>query len=746
MDLMDILLSQKLNSGGGSGGGGGSQTITDYIASIGEVDTVSLGTTWSGSDPYTSTVTLTNYAVTDKTLVNILPDPNVVQAMMADGIKEIFITNNNGVLTATALGGVPSSAMTLNVLCTESDFVANLEDYRQLTNKPQINNVELDGNKTTKDLGIQYGDIENTPPLVYREVSGNRTAMSGDAFGDVAIKETSVQIRPKQEGSGNPSSNNVRPISGWTQGDILHVDGNHFHADFGDESTPPTRSGSGTPSPDNPRPLVSEFSFTCNDGTTITVYGSGRLSLNITTDLESGITITKIWLLSDLAKNKIKNATWEMVSPSVFKCNITEFDPEGAPYMFVDTTSFKIYMSIYDTISPSSSTTENALIASLQNYQIGGFKKQPSTLYIRDDRYTTVEEFIEGVGEEDIYYNWEESEYPTTNERQYGRELEYDDIKRILNQIDRPDDLVAEIISVNWSEIAGTIYGGSFTIHEDGAVNIISNWDFIESYNGETLPGEWISSMDVYSEGAIPTIGAQVAYKTENALTYSMKIDPIIAYEKSNEFDSHCGNVNVKYQNNIMLTLQSYLQSYVDKRYYAGTYRPGLVRPGYNQGLQMTDAYGQIGTLKATDAQVKAGTDTYAPIVPSNQKNSVFYGLAAAAGDTTQSKSNNAIGKYTESAMSAIYTMLNGTVSVTGTTPTITAKPGITYVCGTVATLNITPSASGIFEVQFVSGSTPTVLTATGVSWANGFDPTALEANKTYDISISNGIGVAIWI
>ena len=742
MDLMDILLSQKLNSGGGgSGGGGGSQTITDYIASIGEVDTVSLGTTWSGSDPYTSTVTLTNYAVTDKTLVNILPDPNVVQAMMADGITEIFITNNNGVLTATALGGVPSSAMTLNVLCTESDFVANLEDYRQLTNKPQINDVELDGNKTTKDLGIQYGDIENTPPLVYREATGNRIAMFGDASGDVAIKETSVQIRPKQEGSGNPSSDNVRPISGWTQGDILHVDEYHCHAKFGDGSTSPTRSGSGTPSPDNPRPLVSEFSFTCNDGTTITVYGSGELYSSITTDLDTGITITKIWLLSDLAKNKIKNATWEMVSPSVFKCDITEFDPEGALYMFANTTLFRIYMSIYDTMSPSSATTESALIANLQNYQIGGFKKQPSMLYIRDDRYTTVEEFIEGVGEEDIYYNWKESEYPTTNERQYGRELEYDDIKRILNQIGPSDNLVAEIVSVNWNEIAGTIYGGSFTIHEDGAVDIISNWDFIESYNGETLPGEWISSMDVYSEGATPTIGAQVAYKTENALTYSMKIDPIVAYEKSNEFDSHCGNVNVKYQNNIMLTLNGY----ADKGYYAKSYIAGLVRPGYQAGLQMTDAYGSIAILKATDAQVKAGTDTYAPIVPSNQKNSVFYGLAAAAGDTTQSKSNNAIGKYTESAMSAIYTMLNGTVSVTGTTPTIAAKSGITYVCGTVTTLDITSPTIGIYDVIFHSGSTPTVLTATGITWMNGFNPKNLEANTTYEINILNGYGVAAW-
>jgi len=32
---------------------------------------------------------------------------------MADGVSNIFITNNNGVLTATAVGGAPSAAMTL---------------------------------------------------------------------------------------------------------------------------------------------------------------------------------------------------------------------------------------------------------------------------------------------------------------------------------------------------------------------------------------------------------------------------------------------------------------------------------------------------------------------------------------------------------------------------------------------------------------------------------------------------------
>ena len=35
---------------------------------------------------------------------------------------------------------------------------------------------------------------------------------------------------------------------------------------------------------------------------------------------------------------------------------------------------------------------------------------------------------------------------------------------------------------------------------------------FIQSYNGESLPGEWVSDRDVYTEGGTPTTGAQVLY------------------------------------------------------------------------------------------------------------------------------------------------------------------------------------------------------------------------------------------
>ena len=160
------------------------------------------------------------------------------------------------------------------------------------------------------------------------------------------------------------------------------------------------------------------------------------------------------------------------------------------------------------------------------------------------------------------------------------------------------------------------------------------------------------------------------------------------------------------------------------------------------------NSLGQLILTNPITGDMRGGTNYTKAIVPSVQHVAAFYGLAKAAGDTTQSASSNAVGAYTEKAKSKISEMLSAPVTVSGTTPSITALPGIQYVCGEVSTLDITLPASGCVDVVFQSGSTPTVLTITPptgvtVRWANGFDPTSLEANTTYEINIKDGLGVA---
>ena len=88
---------------------------------------------------------------------------------------------------------------------------------------------------------------------------------------------------------------------------------------------------------------------------------------------------------------------------------------------------------------------------------------------------------------------------------------------------------------------------------------------------------------------------------------------------------------------------------------------------------------------------------------------------------------------------------------VTETSATIASlTPNIFHQWGEVAALTIAALGAGAtgkvteYMIEFQSGSTPTVLSLpNGIKWANGDDPTQdIKANKTYQISIVNNLGV----
>ena len=63
-----------------------------------------------------------------------------------------------------------------------------------------------------------------------------------------------------------------------------------------------------------------------------------------------------------------------------------------------------------------------------------------------------------------------------------------------------------------------TIYGGKI---DPATGEGQETWGYIDSYAGETLPGEWISDRDEYAAGATPTVGAQVAYKLATPVPFT---------------------------------------------------------------------------------------------------------------------------------------------------------------------------------------------------------------------------------
>lgn len=87
----------------------------------------------------------------------------------------------------------------------------------------------------------------------------------------------------------------------------------------------------------------------------------------------------------------------------------------------------------------------------------------------------------------------------------------------------------------------------------------------------------------------------------------------------------------------------------------------GLIRIGVSSdtsGLYMNSSSGLTVIHRADNNQIVAGENNYRPIVPQSQHRAVFWGLAKAAGDSTQAASSNAVGTYTDEAKAAIRAML----------------------------------------------------------------------------------------
>ena len=84
---------------------------------------------------------------------------------------------------------------------------------------------------------------------------------------------------------------------------------------------------------------------------------------------------------------------------------------------------------------------------------------------------------------------------------------------------------------------------------------------------------------------------------------------------------------------------------------------PGVIRTVGEYGFVKLSS-NNFAINKAQFNNIKAGKSDYKPIVPANQHMATFYGLAKAAGDTSQSASSDEVGSYTDSAIDKIMAML----------------------------------------------------------------------------------------
>ena len=221
------------------------------------------------------------------------------------------------------------------------------------------------------------------------------------------------------------------------------------------------------------------------------------------------------------------------------------------------------------------------------------------------------------------------------------------------------------------------IYGGELNVLT-GELKITKSG--ITSYAGETLPGAWISDRDVYAENTTPTTGAQVVYDLASPIIY------------------HLSPSNVR----------TFL---------------GLNNIGVN-------AVGNFQISYSKNNKILDGIFAQTPQATNIEKDEII---------TINSISTNV---PTSQAVANLVAEQIGTSfveTITDTAVTITGQPNTRYVCGEITSLSITPPNAGTIDIIFTSGTTPTILTVQNVKWPWWFEPTSLSTNMIYELLITDG-------
>ena len=97
---------------------------------------------------------------------------------------------------------------------------------------------------------------------------------------------------------------------------------------------------------------------------------------------------------------------------------------------------------------------------------------------------------------------------------------------------------------------------------------------------------------------------------------------------------------------------------------YASESAGGVVKVDEDYGFRI-DENGTLKAYAASDSVIKAGTNSFRPVASNHVHDAAFYGLAKAAGDTSQASSSNPVGTYTDTAKKKIQDMVGVTEEIT---------------------------------------------------------------------------------
>ena len=302
---------------------------------------------------------------------------------------------------------------------------------------------------------------------------------------DLPLNSLKVSIEAVQSGSGTPSPSNIRPITGWDS--VTITDSNTIPNASDEYDFTYAQSGSGTPSPQNIRPITAGLTFERDDHSTLTVYG-GYINL-----------YTKI------------------LTDDVFVYEVTSVNRSNSRQFYKATSTVKQqsdYTVKADKIKSAQSSTDRGVF----------INSDGAIRFNTEDEYATAEDFMAAYGDSikvacqritPITYQLSEAE-----------------LQRALTAL----GITANITTI---PLSSTCYGGELDVTN----GILKTRPYYSSYNGETLVGPWISSMDAYTQGGTPTTGAQVVDLGGTETTIQVQPTAIRTLEGVNNLWADCGDV-----------------------------------------------------------------------------------------------------------------------------------------------------------------------------------------------------------
>lgn len=371
---------------------------------------------------------------------------------------------------------------------------------KQATGRDSVSQIDMDFVTVAQDKQTVHHEIDFDDAATF--VNNNELPMSVIA-----------KIAAVQEGTGDPSSENIRPITGWT-GLKLWDD------------------------PEYDAPVVFNQRITNGNFNGTTGWSVNNATISATNNIGSMLASASGGFVASTTAYVANHVYLSMCEIKVThgKARFIAAPPSTAQK---DTTKVNEWEEMYIIFTRSSSATEGFP-------RIYDYRADRDAILIKN---VMVFDLTQMFG--DTIANYIASLETATTGAGYAffRKIFY---KEYYAYTANPGISCASAVNgdpyrlstVTFPNPPGTVYGGALNL-TTGLLTVTHG--YIASYVDESLPGEWISDRDVYAAGTTPSEGAEVVYVLAEPVTYELDPVEVKSMIGQNNVFADTGDVAVSY-------------------------------------------------------------------------------------------------------------------------------------------------------------------------------------------------------